>query len=159
MFFKVTNTEYFFFTEGPPDPVAWFPLNTSYSTKEINNRVPQGNPLNVALAPGPDGRADGSYEFQGQSNSYIEFMNSPGGSLNVNFSMTVLCWLNYKKDGPVFNYAPNNYKWGVVLRIINKKIFVHFRKRDYGGTKTLERSTPTPRYLDICRCIVQSLIW
>ncbi|XP_068736542.1 fibrillin-1-like isoform X1 [Montipora capricornis] len=130
---------------GPPDPVAWFPLNTSYRTKEINNRVTQGNPLNVVLAPGPDGRADGSYKFKGQGNSYIEFMNSPGGALNVKFSMTVLCWLNYKgQDGPVFNYALNNYKWGVVLRIINKNIFVHFRKRDYGVTMTLQSSTPTP---------------
>ncbi|XP_068708476.1 sushi, von Willebrand factor type A, EGF and pentraxin domain-containing protein 1-like [Montipora foliosa] len=133
-------------TESPPDPVAWFPLNTSYRTKEINNRVPQGNPFNVVLAPGPDGRADGSYEFLGQSNSYIEFMNSPGGSLNVNFSMTVLCWLNYKgEDGPVFNYASKDHKMGVVLRVKNGKIAVHFRKRDYGGTKVLQSSIPTPK--------------
>ncbi|XP_068736549.1 sushi, von Willebrand factor type A, EGF and pentraxin domain-containing protein 1-like [Montipora capricornis] len=125
----------------PPDPVAWFPLNISYSTKEINNRVPQGNPLNVDLAPGPDGRADGSYEFQGQNNSYIDF---PGGSLNVNFSMTVLCWLNYKNNGPVFNYAASGNKLGVVLRVKNERITVHFRKRDYEVTKTLRRSTPTP---------------
>ncbi|XP_068706648.1 uncharacterized protein [Montipora foliosa] len=133
---------------GQPDPVAWFPLNTSYRTKEINNRVPQGNPLNVVLAPGPDGRANGSYEFLGESKSYIEFINSPGGSLNVNFSMTVLCWLNYKgQDGPVFNYARNNYtqyKWGVGLRVIKERITVHFRNRDYGRTRILQRSTPTP---------------
>ncbi|XP_068706570.1 sushi, von Willebrand factor type A, EGF and pentraxin domain-containing protein 1-like isoform X2 [Montipora foliosa] len=130
---------------GPPDPVAWFPLNTSYRTKEINNRVPQGNPLNVVLAPGHDGRADGSYEFQGQTNSYIEFINSPGGSLNVKFSMTALCWFNYKKDGPVFNYAASADKLGVVLRVTNGKIIVHFRKRNYGGTKILQSSSPTPK--------------
>ena len=62
--------------------------------------------------------------------------------------MTVLCWLNYKgQDGPVFNYARNNYKqykWGVVLYVIKERITVHFRKRDYGVTKILQRSTPTP---------------
>ncbi|XP_068737212.1 uncharacterized protein [Montipora capricornis] len=135
---------------GPPDPVAWFPLNTSYRTKEINNRVREGefNPLNVGLASGPDGRANGSYEFKGQGSSSIKFTNSQSKALDVKFSMTVLCWLNYKgKDGPVFNYARKNnkqYNWGVVLRVINETIFVHFRKRDYGVTKTLQSSTRMP---------------
>ncbi|XP_068708485.1 uncharacterized protein [Montipora foliosa] len=142
----VTDDQRFYMKrEGPPDPVAWFPLNTSYRTKEINNRVPQGNPLNVVLAPRPDGRADGSYEFLGQNNSYINFMNSPGGSLNVNFSMTVLCWLNYKKDGPVFNYAASAKKYGVLLYVIHEKIFARFRKSNYKETKGLISSTPTPR--------------
>ncbi|XP_068708477.1 sushi, von Willebrand factor type A, EGF and pentraxin domain-containing protein 1-like isoform X1 [Montipora foliosa] len=131
-------------TADPPDPVAWFPLNISYSTKEINNRVPQGNPLNVVLAPGPDGRADGSYEFQGRENSYIEFINFPGGVLNVNYSMTVLCWLNYKgQDGPVFNYASDDHKKGVVLRLKYEEVFVHFRKRDYKKTQSLRSARAT----------------
>ena len=62
----------------------------------------------------------------------------------MNFSMTVLCWLNYKKDGPVFNYASNDHKRGVVLRVNNDKIAVHFRRRDYGETGALQSSTPTP---------------
>ena len=117
----------------------------SYRTKEINNRVPQGNPLNVVLAPGPDGRTDRSYDVLGQSNSYIEFMDSPGGSLNVNFSMTVLCWLNYKKDGPVFNYAARANKADVLLYVIRKKLFARFRKSDYKATKGLISFAPTPK--------------
>ena len=63
----------------------------------------------------------------------------------MKFSMTVLCWLNYKgQDGPVFNYASDYHKRGVVLKAENEEIFVHFRKRDYGQTKGLHSSTTTP---------------
>ena len=40
-----------------PDPVAVFPLNSKYQTREIESRVPQGNPVGVSLADGPDGKA------------------------------------------------------------------------------------------------------
>ena len=75
-----------------PDPVAFFPLNAAYGTKEINNRAVKGIPRGVTLAPGPDGRPNYSYKFSGSSNSYIEIPNSIGGPLDVRYSMTMLCW-------------------------------------------------------------------
>ena len=87
-----------------PDPVAFFPLNAAYGTNEIKNSAAQGVPSGVSLAPGPDGKVNGSYEFSGTANSYIEFPNSEGGPLDVRQSMTMLCWVYHNgKDGPLFN--------------------------------------------------------
>ena len=122
--------------------MAYFPLNISYYTKEINHRVLDGVPGDVSFAEGPNGEAYGSYEFKGAQNSSIEFPNSPGGALDVRHSMTVLCWLYYDgKDGPIFNYR-TTAKWGVVVRVKEGKFFVRFRKRDYSITAQLPSPTP-----------------
>jgi len=87
------------------EPVAFFPLNGTYGTKEINGQVTAGDARKVRLASGPDSKANGSYEFEGSSNSYITFQNSDGGPLDVRYSMTILCWLYYGgRDGPLFHY-------------------------------------------------------
>lgn len=79
----------------------------AYGTREIQDRVPQGNPFGVQLAAGPDGRVNGSYEFFGNANSYIQFDNSDGGVLDVRYSITILCWVYYDgQDGPLFIYSP-----------------------------------------------------
>ena len=120
-----------------PDHVALFPLNAVYGTKEISNRVAQGVPSGVSLAPGPDGQAGGSFEFAGSSNSYIEFPNSAGGALDVRFSMTMLCWLYHGgQDGPLFNYKTSG-AWGVHLWVVNGQLFVRFTRRDYSFTEGL----------------------
>ena len=51
---------------------------------------------------------NGSYEFFGNGNSYIEFNNSDGGVLDVRNSFTMLCWIYYNingTDGDVFLYG------------------------------------------------------
>ena len=117
-----------------------FPLNATYGTKEINNRTAPGVPSGVSLAQGPDGKADGSYEFNGTSNSYIEFRNSEAGALDVRHSMTMLCWLyHHGQDGPVFNYGTSG-KWGVHLWVVNGKLFVRFVNRNYSITKALSHT-------------------
>ena len=127
----------FFFCYQVPDPVAFFPLNSKYGTKEINNRVAQGFPSGVTLAPGPGGAADGSYEFSGTSNSYIEFPNSAGGPLDVRNSMTMLCWVySDGQDGPLFNYKTGG-AWGVHLWVVSGQLFVRFTRRDYSFTDAL----------------------
>ena len=93
------------------------------------------------MAPGPDNTANGSYEFLGNSSSYIEFPNSEGGALDVRHSMTMLCWLHYDgRDGPIFNYGTSVGK-GVVLGVSNGKLIAHFRKRDYSIIQRLKRKT------------------
>ena len=120
-----------------PDLVAFYPLNAAYGTKEIDNRVAQGVPSGVRLAPGPDGTAGSSYEFAGTANSYIEFPNSQGGPLDVRYSMTMLCWVyHYGQDGPLFNYKTSG-NWGVHLWVVAGQLFVRFTKRDYSFTKAL----------------------
>ena len=121
-----------------PDPVAFFPLNAAYGTKEINNRAVKGIPRGVTLAPGPDGRPNYSYKFSGSSNSYIEFPNWIGGPLDVRYSMTILCWVYYDgKGGPLFNYEKGS-TWGVHFWVTRSgSLFVLFTRRDYSSTKHL----------------------
>ena len=83
-----------------------------YQTREIKNRVPQGNP--VGVSDGPEGNSGGSYMFAGNSLSYIEFPNN--GALDVQHSITMLCWVYYTgADGPLFSYNKGNTAWGVHL--------------------------------------------
>ena len=117
--------------------MASFPLNATYGTKEINNRTASGGLSGVSLAPGPDGKAKGSYDFFGNSDSYIEFPNSPGGALDVRYSMTMLCWFYHcNQDGPLFKYGSN----GVRLSVLNGELLVNFKKRDRSDTAELKHA-------------------
>ncbi|XP_068692201.1 uncharacterized protein [Montipora foliosa] len=72
--------------------MAWFPLNATFNTSEINNRVSPGFSKNVTLAKGPDGREGGSYEFQ-HGGGLIKFSNNQSGYLDMRYSVTILYWL------------------------------------------------------------------
>ena len=112
-----------------------YPLDGTTGTKEVNNRVGEGVASGVSLAPGPNGTSDGSHEFSGTANSYIEFPN--GGGLDVQNSTTMLCWLfPGGRDGPLFNYR-NSGSWGVHLWVVAGQLFVRFTKRDYSFTNAL----------------------
>ena len=93
------------------------------------------------MAPGPDEAADGSYEFFGTPNSFIEFPNSAGGPLDVRYSMTILCWVYYNGQvGPLFNYKTSG-RWGVHLWVVSSgKLFVRFTRRDYSLTRALSQT-------------------
>ena len=118
-----------------------FPLNAIYGAKETNNRTAAGVPSGVSLALGPDGKANGSYEFNGTSNSSIEFPNSAGGALDVRHSMTMLCWLYHGgQDGPLFDYGTSG-KWGTRLWVVNGKLLVRLTKRSYSITQALSSTT------------------
>lgn len=121
-----------------PDPVALFPLNAQYGTREINDRVTRGVPTGVSLAQGPDGQADGSYEFFGTANSYIRIPNSENGPLDARYSITMLCWVySEAQEGPLFNYRQRG-AWGVHLWVgSNSRLFVRFTIRDYSFTEGL----------------------
>ena len=123
-----------FFLLLVPQPVVLFPLNAEYQTRDIKNRTAPGIPSGVSLAPGPYGEEDGSYEFFGNANSFIEFPNSPGGALDVRYSMTILCWVYYdekgKLHGPIFNYnTGHGGKFGVHLWVYNRLFFARFNDR------------------------------
>ena len=91
-----------------------------------------GIPSGVSLAPGPYGKKDGSYEFFENANSFIEFPSSPGGALDVRYSMTILCWVYYDQkggpSGPIFNYFQGD-KWGVHLWVLDRLLFARFVNR------------------------------
>ena len=68
-------------------------MNISYGIKEIQDRVTPGSPRGFQLAPGTDGRVNGSYKFSGSFNSFIDYLNDAGGVLDVRYSFTILCWV------------------------------------------------------------------
>ena len=116
-----------------------YPLDGAHGTKEINNRVGAGVASGVHTAPGPDGKPNGSYEFSGTVNSYIEFPN--GGGLDVKNSMTMLCWLypgQSSQYGPLFGYRNSEIRsWGVHLYVYSGQLYARFNKRDYSTTQRL----------------------
>ena len=111
-----------------------FPLNAEYQTRDIKDRTAPGIPSGVSLAPGPYGEEDGSYEFFGNASSFIEFPNSPGGALDVRYSMTILCWVYYDEkggpDGPIFNYNTGG-RYGVHFWVLNRLFYARFNDRAF----------------------------
>ncbi|KAJ7382482.1 hypothetical protein OS493_034643 [Desmophyllum pertusum] len=85
-------------------PIAIYPLNSQYTTQEIDNLQPTGNAKGVSLADGLCDQPDGSYQFHGSNDSYITFPNN--GSLYLQHSITMLCWVYFSNptSGPFFVY-------------------------------------------------------
>lgn len=91
----------------------------------------------MSLAPGPDGKRDGSYQFSGQDDSYIEFPNEYKG-LKVKCSITMLCWVYLETSGvsgPLFSY---NSPWGVHLCIYDGALYTYFNKTELIAPNQLE---------------------
>lgn len=129
-----------------PDPVAMFPLNSAYGTKDVKNSASPGIPNGVYLSTGPQGQIGGSYEFTGNAKSYIEFTNTAGGPLDVRYSMTLLCWVHCEvQNGPIFNYRTGGM-YGVHLWVVNGKLFARFNRRDYVATNNLEHTSIVGRW-------------
>ena len=83
---------------------------------------PSGIASNVQLASGPDGNSQGSYQFLGLYNSYIELPNN--GGLDTQYSITLCMWVYPEgQDGPLFNYKPSGYDWGVHLWLTSSWFF------------------------------------
>ena len=147
-FFKHDIKSYFFFLLLVPQPVILFPLNAEYQTRDIKNRTAPGIPSGVSLAPGPNGEKDGSYEFFGNANSFIEFPNSPGGALDVRYSMTILCWVYYDEKrgprGPIFEYNTGG-KYGVYLWVLNRLFLAKLIDRAFSYSRHYLRHTSLAR--------------
>ena len=118
-----------------PDPIALYPLNSEYQTREAYKRQPMGiTEANVSLAPGPKGKPRGSYQFSGQDDSYIAFPNN--GGLNVKHSITMLCWVYMETSdvfAPLFSYNSPT-QWGIRLTINSGKLRNHFKKGRHSTT-------------------------
>ena len=112
-------------------PIAMYPLNGDYTTKEKDDQQLPGKPGNGAsLAEGPDGRANSSYQFHGTEDSYIEFPNNAGG-LDAQHSITMLCWVYISNSsscpGPLFiYYNKTNSDKHFGMAIESSKLAVYF---------------------------------
>jgi len=86
-----------------PEPVAFYPLNARYEAAEKENRQPRGILEDVAITNGPYNEPGGAYMFYGTVRSFIEFPNR--GGLDTRFSITLMCWVQGRYGGPLFNYG------------------------------------------------------
>ncbi|XP_015780929.1 PREDICTED: sushi, von Willebrand factor type A, EGF and pentraxin domain-containing protein 1-like isoform X2 [Acropora digitifera] len=113
-----------------PHPSAWFPLNYTYETKEIENRTTSGvKEHEVYLSLGPDGSQDGSYFFRGNS---ITFSAS---KLDIGFPITIVCWLyTYDKNAKTERFL--QYK-GIHLSANHKELKLSSSSNDQLLTGTL----------------------
>ena len=108
----------FNFTAIIPHPSAWFPLNGTYDTLEIQNRTPSGSKgNNVFLSLGPDGTYEGSYFFHGAGNSHIIFSDI---NLDIRGSITISCWLYTYKNN--FETVFLQYK-NATLSVFDKTLY------------------------------------
>ena len=76
---------------------------------------------------------NGSYEFFGNANSYIQFNNSDGGVLDVRYSITMLCWVYYDgQNGPFFSYSPwpSSSQHPLLFGVWKAKLYVLFVARN-----------------------------
>ncbi|XP_015749895.1 PREDICTED: uncharacterized protein LOC107329746, partial [Acropora digitifera] len=130
-----------------PHPSAWFPLNCTYDTSEIENRTTSGSRKGkVYLSLGPDGKRNGSYFFGGSEtaitssqdvpapksgqkpNKNIKSMRSQcssiffsNDSLDLGVPNTILFWLySYDSDAIFLQYG--NTKFSVYDKTIQVKI-------------------------------------
>ncbi|XP_044176798.1 sushi, von Willebrand factor type A, EGF and pentraxin domain-containing protein 1-like [Acropora millepora] len=113
-----------------PHPSAWFPLNYTYETKELENRTASGiKEHEVYLSLGPDGSRDGSYFLCGNS---ITFSDS---NLDIGFPITIVCWL-YTYDNNAKTEGFLQYK-GVYLSANHKELKLSSSSIDQLLTGTL----------------------
>ncbi|XP_067056243.1 uncharacterized protein [Acropora muricata] len=117
-----------------PHPFAWFPLNHTYETKEIENRINSGiKGDEVYLSLGPDGTQDGSYFFRGPGANSITFSYS---KLDTRFPITIVCWLYTYDDGNTKTEGFLQYK-GIHLSANHKELKLSSTSNDQLLTGTL----------------------
>ena len=115
-------------------------MNGKFETREIKGRHPDGIHGGVNLAAGRKARKNGSYQFTGQADSYIEFPNN--GGLDVKDSITILCWMYPENtDGPIFKY---NNPSGIHVRMESGRLLAEFTDRNYQRTSQLITDQPLP---------------
>ncbi|KAL9970534.1 hypothetical protein ACROYT_G022927 [Oculina patagonica] len=123
------------------DAVALYPFNSAYTTKDMMGIQPDGIPSNVQLVEGPYGNPEGSYQFLGTNESFIELPNN--GGLDIKYSMTLLMWIYPEgQQGPLFNYRPSG-GWEFHVWIVGAAFFCRLNKRDGSNVDSLSSHSLT----------------
>ncbi|CAH1253095.1 HSD17B6 [Branchiostoma lanceolatum] len=109
--------------------VGLWPLNARYGASDATGNGNGGAATGTQLAQGPYGHANGSFQFSGTADSYVDIPNN--GKLDVRYSYTILAHIfptGY--GGPIFDYV-GNY-WAVHLWQ-NGGLFLRSVRRDGVG--------------------------
>lgn len=103
-----------------PSTLAVYPLDGKRRGRDISSsRNPTATLTGVRYRQGPDGQRDGSTQFYGRRNSYVEIPNT--GRLDARYSITVLIWVYHEgRSGIILNYNPN--RRGFQLRMISPQV-------------------------------------
>ena len=103
-----------------PRTLAVYPLDYIRRGRDLSrNRNPSARFYGITYKQGPDGRRDGSTQFYGRSNSYVEIPNT--GKLDARYSITVCIWVYHEgRRGIILNYNPN--RRGFQLRMISPRV-------------------------------------
>lgn len=128
-----------------PHPSAWFPLNGTHKTSEIEHRTSSGDIKgnSVLLSLGPDGTKEGSYFFQGlqaQAGS-IAFPDS-NSKLDISVSITILFWLYTYNNNAETKFL--QYK-GMELFVNHKELKLTFPKPSSPNSDNQLRGTLAKR--------------
>ena len=103
-----------------PSTLAVYPLDGKRRGRDISrSRNPTATLTGVRYRQGPDGRRDGSVQFYGRRNSYVDIPNP--GRLDARYSITVLTWVYHEgRSGIILNYNPN--RRGFQLRMNSRRV-------------------------------------
>ena len=103
-----------------PKTLAVYALDFKRRGRDLSrSRNPTATLVGIRYSQGPDGRRDGSTQFYGRRNSYVEIPNT--GKLDARYSITVLIWVyNEKRSGIILNYGRN--RRGFQIRMISQRV-------------------------------------
>ena len=103
-----------------PKTLAVYALDFKRRGRDLSRRKnPTATLVGIRYSQGPDGRRDGSTQFYGRRNSYVEIPNK--GRLDARYSITVLIWVyNEGRSGIILNYGRN--RRGFQLRMVSQRV-------------------------------------
>lgn len=103
-----------------PKTLAVYALDFKRRGRDLSrSRNPTATLVGIRYSQGPDGRRDGSTQFYGRRNSYVEIPNK--GGLDARYSITVLIWVyNGGRSGIILNYGRN--RRGFQLRMVSQRV-------------------------------------
>ena len=103
-----------------PRTLAVYALDSKRRGRDLSrSKNPTATLVGIRYSQGPDGRRDGSSQFYGRRNSYVEIPNT--GRLDARYSITVLIWVfNEGRSGIILNYGRR--RKGFQLRMISQRV-------------------------------------
>ena len=128
-----------------PRTLAVYALDFKRRGRDLSqSRNPTATLVGIRYSQGPDGRRDGSTQFYGRRNSYVEIPNT--GRLDARYSITVLIWVfNEGRSGIILNYGRR--RTGFQLRMISQRVLrVLIVRRTRRTTITVQTRGPVMKY-------------
>ena len=128
-----------------PRTLAVYALDFKRRGRDLSrSKNPTATLVGIRYKQGPDGRQDGSTQFYGRRNSYVEIPNT--GRLDARYSITVLIWVfNEGRSGIILNYGRR--RRGFQLRMVSQRVLqVRIVRRTRRTTITVQTRGRVMKY-------------